>query len=132
MSSLRCECIYLYGQGRNISFLKNAHWYGQNFLDNYLLIRPENLKTSKFLKIQAQNFFERNVIDFCCAQMVYIFQLLITLCSIPKGLVTQLQGKQQLCMHMLYESLVGNVSIQLNSRVPFDVVLLMQRVQYYQ
>ena len=25
----------------------------------------------------------------------------------PKGLVTQLQGKQQLCIHMLYESLVG-------------------------
>ena len=22
-----------------------AHWYGQNFLDNYLFIRPENLKT---------------------------------------------------------------------------------------
>ena len=25
----------------------------------------------------------------------------------PKGLVTKLQGKQQLCIHMLYESLVG-------------------------
>ena len=25
----------------------------------------------------------------------------------PKGLVTQLQCKQQLCIHMLYESLVG-------------------------
>ena len=25
----------------------------------------------------------------------------------PKGLVTKLQGKQQLCMHILYESLFG-------------------------
>ena len=27
-------------------FLKTANWYGQNFLDNYLFIRSENLKTS--------------------------------------------------------------------------------------
>ena len=25
----------------------------------------------------------------------------------PKGLVTKLQGKQQLCIHMLHESIVG-------------------------
>ena len=25
----------------------------------------------------------------------------------PKGLVTKLQGKQQQCIHLLYESLVG-------------------------
>ena len=35
--------------------------------------------------------------------MIYV----ITLCIMPKGLVTQLQGKQQLCIHILYESLVG-------------------------
>ena len=45
MSSLKCEYISSYGQRRNISFLKTAHWYGLNFLDNYLFIRPENLKT---------------------------------------------------------------------------------------
>ena len=27
-------------------FLKAAHWYGLNFLDNYLFIRAKNLKTS--------------------------------------------------------------------------------------
>ena len=26
-------------------FLKTLHWYGLNFLDNYLFIRPENWKT---------------------------------------------------------------------------------------
>ena len=25
----------------------------------------------------------------------------------PKGLVAKLQGKQQLCIHLLYESLIG-------------------------
>ena len=45
MSSLRCEYISSYGERRNISFLKTEHWYGLNFLDNYLFIRPKNLKT---------------------------------------------------------------------------------------
>ena len=40
-SSLKCEYISSYGQKRNISFLKTAHWYGLNFL--FLFIRPENL-----------------------------------------------------------------------------------------
>ena len=31
----------------------------------------------------------------------------MALFKMPKCLVTQLQGKQQLCIHMLYESLVG-------------------------
>ena len=48
---MKFEYISLYRQRRNISFLKTAHWYLQNFLDNYLLIRPENIKTWKFLKI---------------------------------------------------------------------------------
>ena len=49
MSRLKCEYISSYGQTRNISFLKTAHWYGLNFL--YLFIRPENfnLKVSENL-----------------------------------------------------------------------------------
>ena len=31
-SNLNCEYISSYGQRRNISFLKSAHWYGLNFL----------------------------------------------------------------------------------------------------
>ena len=44
MSSLKYEYISSYGERRNISFLKTEYWYGLNFLDNYLFIRPENLK----------------------------------------------------------------------------------------
>ena len=46
MRILKCEGIFSDGQRRNNFFLKTAHWYGQIFLDNYLSIRPENLKTS--------------------------------------------------------------------------------------
>ena len=45
MSNSKCEYISSYGQRRNISFLKTAHWNGLKFLDNCLLIRPQNLKT---------------------------------------------------------------------------------------
>ena len=45
MSSLKCEGISSDGQRKYISFLKTVHWYGLIFLDSYLFIRPENLKT---------------------------------------------------------------------------------------
>ena len=51
MGSLKCEYISSYGKRRNISFMKTAHWYVLNFLDDYISIRPENLKMYKFLKI---------------------------------------------------------------------------------
>ena len=44
-SSLKCEKICSYGQRRNISLLKTAHWYGQSIFDNYLFVRAENSKT---------------------------------------------------------------------------------------
>ena len=72
------------------------------FLDNHLFnYSNENLVT---------NLSERKKIDFCCVQIncdISNFWLLITLCNMPKGLVTQLQSKQQACIHLLYESLVG-------------------------
>ena len=68
MSSLKCEYISSYGQRRNISFLKTAHWYGLNFLDNYLFIRPENLKTNFFENLTT-NFSESKDINFCYFQI---------------------------------------------------------------
>ena len=79
MSSLRCEYISSYGERRNISFLKTEHWYGLNFLDNYLFIRPENLKTLKILENLATNFSERKGTNFCYVQMIYIYIHLLTL-----------------------------------------------------
>ena len=104
MSSLKCEYISSYGQRRNISFLKTAHWYGLNFL--YFFIRPENLKISE--NLDALTFLREKVSPFVKSKWyMYTLWLLITLCNMLKGLVTQLQGKQHLCVHMLYESLVG-------------------------
>ena len=54
MSSLKCEYISSYGQRRNISFLKTAHWYGLNFL--YLFIRPENLNLKISENLAALTF----------------------------------------------------------------------------
>ena len=40
--------------------------------------------------------------------MIYVHTLTLNYpLNMPKGLVTKLQGKQQLCIHMLYESLDG-------------------------
>ena len=55
MSSLKCEYISSYGQRRNISFLKTAHWYGLNFL--YLYIRPENLNLKISKNLAAPTIF---------------------------------------------------------------------------
>ena len=120
-SSLKCEYIFSYGQRRNISFLKTAYWYGLNFL--YLLKEfllpfhyylkifytfwnlkiPDNLDAITFLREKVSTFPESR-------WYMYTLWLLITLCNMPEGLVTYLQGKQQLCIHMLYESLVGQCS----------------------
>ena len=48
-----------------------------------------------------------------------------------KGLITKVQGKKQLCIHLLYESLVGQYEYTVQPQVPFSVMLLIQRVQYY-
>ena len=107
MSSLKCEYISSYGQRRNISFLKTAHWYGLNFL--YLFIRPENLNLKFSENLAALTFLREMVSTFAGSKWyMYTLWLLITFFNMPKGLVTQLQVKQQLCIHMLYESLVGH------------------------
>ena len=72
MSSLKCEYISSYGQRRNISFLKTAHWYGLNFL--YLFIRPKNLNL-KISENLAALFSERKGINFCRVQMIYVHPL---------------------------------------------------------
>ena len=38
---------------------------------------------------------------------------------------------QQQCIHLLYESLVGQCEYKHNPRVPFGDKLLIQRVQYF-
>ena len=66
-----------------------AHWHDLNFLGNYLLIRPENLKTWTFLKIWGQTFLREKVSTFDVSKWyMYTFWLLITLCNMSKGLVT--------------------------------------------
>ena len=57
MSSLKCEYISSYGQRRNISFLKAAHWYSLNLLD--LFIRPENLYLKFSENLAALTFLEK-------------------------------------------------------------------------
>ena len=42
-----------------------------------------------------------------CPYDIHTFWLLITFCNTLKGLVTELNGKQKQCMHLLHESLVG-------------------------
>ena len=49
----------------------------------------------------------------------------------PKEFVTLLQGKQQLCKHLLFESLVGQCEYTTQAKGSFCVILLIQRVQYY-
>ena len=68
MCSLKCEYISTYGQRRKNSFLETAHWYGLNFL--YLFITPENLNLK----------FSDN--------LAALTDLKITLCNMPKSLVT--------------------------------------------
>ena len=62
MSSLKCEYISSYGQRRNISFLKTAHWYGLNFL--YFFIRPENLNLKISENLAALTFLREKVSTF--------------------------------------------------------------------
>ena len=129
-SRLKCEYISSYAQRRNISFLKTAHWHGLNFL--YLFTWPENLKLKFSENLASLTFLREKVSTFAVSKWyMYTFWLLITLCNMPKGLVTYLQDKQQLCIHMLWSHYLGNASIKHNTRVPFGVMLLVQRVQYY-
>ena len=87
MSSLKCEYISSYGQRRNISFLKTAHWYGLNFL--YLFIRPENLNLKFSENLAALTFLREKVSTFAESKWyMYTLWLLITLCDMTKGLVT--------------------------------------------
>ena len=85
MSSLKCEYISSYGQRRNISFLKTAHWYGLNFL--YLFIRPENLNLKISENLAALTFLREKVSTFA-KRYIYTLLLLITLCNMPKGLIS--------------------------------------------
>ena len=86
MSSLKCEYISSYGQRRNISFLKTAHWYGLNFL--YLFIRPENLNLKFSENLAALTFLRVKVSTFAKSKWyMYTLWLLITVCNMPKGLV---------------------------------------------
>ena len=62
MSSLKYEYIYPYEQKRNISFLKNGHWHGLNFL--YLFIRPKNLNLKVSENLAALTFLRENVSTF--------------------------------------------------------------------
>ena len=71
--------------------------WSEFFLDNYLFLKSENLKLSENLAIcWVQIYGDINTLG-----------LLVTLSNISKGLVTQFKGKQQHCIHSLYESLVG-------------------------
>ena len=74
-------------------FFKKAHCYGlKSFLDNYLFMRPQNLAT---------NFSEKERYWLLlCSNDVSTLWLLITLCNMTKGLVTYLQGKQQLNVYI--------------------------------
>ena len=86
-SSLKCDYISSYGQRRNISFLKTEHWYGLTFL--YLFIRPENLKLKLSENLAALTFLREKVSTFAESKWyMYTLWLLITLCNMPKGLVT--------------------------------------------
>ena len=86
-SSLKCEYISSYGQGRNISFLKTANWYGLIFL--YLFIRPENLNLKFSENLAALTFLREKVSTFAKFKWyMYTFWFLITLCNMSKGLVT--------------------------------------------
>ena len=86
MSSLKCEYISSYGQRRNISFLKTAHWYGLNFL--YLFIRPENLNLKISENLAALTFLIEKVSTLAESKWyTYYLWLLITLRNMPKGLV---------------------------------------------
>ena len=87
MSSLKCEYIPSYGQKINISFSKTAHWYRLNFL--CLFIRPEDFNLKIFENLAALTFLRENVSPFAgCKWYMCTLWLLITLCNMPKGLVT--------------------------------------------
>ena len=87
MSSLTREYISSYWQRRNIFFLKTAHWYGLNFL--YLFIGPENLNLKFYENLAALTFPREKVSSFAKSKLyMYTVWFLITLCNVPKGLVT--------------------------------------------
>ena len=74
-------------QRRNISFLKTTHWYGLNFV--YFFIRPENLNLKFSENFAALTFLRDKVSTFAESKWyMYTLWLLITLCNMPKGLVT--------------------------------------------
>ena len=86
-SSLKCEYISSYRQRRNISFLKTAHWYDLNLI--YLFIRPESLNLKISENLAALTFWREKVSTFAESKWyIYTLWLSITLCNMPKGLVT--------------------------------------------
>ena len=86
MRSLKYEYISSYGQRRNI-ILKTAHWYGLNFL--YVFIRTENLNLKFSENLADLTFLREKVSTFAESKWyVYTLWLLITLCNMPKGLLT--------------------------------------------
>ena len=76
MSSLKCEYIFSYGQRRNISFLKTAHWYDLSFL--YLFIRPGNLNLKIPENLAVLTFLREKVSTFAQSKWyMYTLWLLI-------------------------------------------------------
>ena len=76
-------------------------------------------------------FPQRKGINFCCVQMIseHVLTLNYSL-QYARRVISIIESKQQLCIHMLHESLVGKCEYTTQSRVPFGVMLLIQRVQY--
>ena len=73
-------------------------------------LRWAKKKQHFFLETLVTNIYEREGIDFCSVQIngdISTLWFLITPSNIPKDRVTQLQSKQQSCIHLLYESLFG-------------------------
>ena len=72
------------------------------FLDNYLSIRPENLKTS------LKNLAKVKISTFAVSKWYTHFLTLNYPLQYANRLSNILQGKQQqLCIHLVHESLVG-------------------------
>ena len=82
-------------------FLENCTIIWSEFL--YLFIRPGNLNF-KFCENLAGLSFQREKVSTFAKSKWYMYTLwlLITLCNMSKGLLTYLQGKQQLFIHAVW------------------------------
>ena len=79
--------------------LHNLYRRGQHLI-------ARHVKGPDVWKFSHKLFWDKKYQLWLCPNDIYTFWLLITLCNMPKGLLT-LQGKQQQpCIHLLYESLV--------------------------